>query len=105
MDALRKKNKQIIPDKLYIGLITGTIVPLVAFFVYYKLKFGSLEFFDYVSSMHQYKLLFKVISLCVLSDLPVFYLFMHFKKMHGARGVVMACFFYAFMVLVYRIIN
>lgn len=104
MEALKRKKKKF-PDKQYIGFIAGFLVPLVTFYLYYELKFDNIGFFDYLRSMHQYKLLFKVMSLCVLSDLPVFYLFMYFKKMRSAQGVVMACFIYAFMVLAYRIFN
>jgi len=56
-------------------------------------------------AMHEYRLLFKVMSLCVLTDLPLFYLFLQVKWMRAARGVVMACFAFAFMVLGYRIFN
>jgi hypothetical protein len=100
-----KKRKTKFPDKQYIGFITGILVPMLAFFVYYKLKFANIEFTDYMISMHQYKLLFKIMSLCVLTDLVAFYLFMHFKLMRCAQGVVMACFLYALSVMGYRIFN
>ena len=100
-----KKRKKQFPDKLYIGLITGIAVPVIAFYTYYRLKFAGIGFFDFVWSVHQYQLLFKIMSLCVLSNLPVFYLFMYFKKMLNARGVVMACVIFALLVLVYRIVN
>jgi len=101
-----KKNKQpSVFDRQYIGFIAGFVFPIIVFVIYYLLKFNDIPFTDYLASMHHYKLLFKVLSLCVLSDLPVFYLFLQLKMMRGARGVVMACFIFAFAVMGYRIIN
>jgi hypothetical protein len=103
MGALKKKKQPFI-DNAWIGFVLGVIVPLIAFVLYYQAKFSEITFWDYLASMHHYGLLFKVMSLCVLTDLPLFYLFIHFKLMKGARGVVSACFIFAFMVMAYRII-
>jgi len=91
-------------DKTYIGLILGMIVPLIVFFFYFLFRHGDVEFFRYLGLLHKYGVLFRVISLCVLVDLPIFYFFIQFKYWRGARGVVMSCFFYAFMVAGYSII-
>lgn len=103
MEILKKKT--FFFDKLFVGLIVGIIVPLIAFIIYYLAKFSELNFFDYIQSLHHYQLLFKIMSLCVLTDLPLFYLFIQLKLLRGARGVVMACFIFAFMVMGYRIFN
>ena len=92
-------------DKLYIGLIIGMLVPLVTFWLYYLLKFREVEFITDIRNIHLYKILFKILSLCVLPDLGVFYLFINNKYYHAAKGVVMACFIYALTVLAYRIIG
>lgn len=102
---MKKKNKKTpIFDRQTSGFVAGFLFPIIVFYIYYWLKFNDLQFIDYIKSMHHYKLLFKVLSLCVLSDLPVFYLFLQFKWMRGARGIVMACFIFALAVMVYRII-
>lgn len=100
-----KKKKQPFLDNTWIGFALGIIVPSIAFLLYYYTKFSEISFDEYLASMHRYKLLFKVMSLCVLTDLPLFYLFIHFKLMKGARGVVSACFLFAFAVMGYRIFN
>jgi hypothetical protein len=91
-------------DKIYIGLALGMIVPLIVFFFYFLFRHGNVEFFRYLGLLHRYGLLFKVISLCVLVDLPVFYIFIQFKYWRSARGVVMSCFLYAFLVAGYTFI-
>ncbi len=92
-------------DRLWIGITLGFVLPLLIFYLYYLLKFNDIEFISYLLAMHEYRLLFKVMSLCVLTDLPLFYLFLQLKWMKAARGVVMSCFSFAFMVLGYRIFN
>jgi len=91
-------------DKTYIGLTLGMIVPLIVFVIYFLFRHGEVEFLKYLGFLHKYGLLFRVISLCVLVDLPLFYFFIQFKYWRGARGVVMSCFFYAFAVAGYTII-
>jgi hypothetical protein len=92
-------------DRLWLGFILGMIIPVLAFYLYYLAKFSDIDFFKYVGSLHEYRLLFKIMSLCVLADLPLFYLFLQFNWMRASRGVVMACFIFAFLVLGYRIFN
>lgn len=99
------KKQQPFFDKTAIGIVLGIVVPAITFYFYYHSKFGEIPFWEYIKSLHQYKLLFKVMSLCVLTDLPLFYIFIHFKYMRGARGVVSACFLFAFLVMGYLIFN
>jgi hypothetical protein len=98
------KKKLFSSDKIYIGLILGFLLPLLVFTIYILIRNGGFNFFPFISKMHKYGLLFRIISLCVLADLPVFYIFIQKKYWRGARGVVMACFFYAFIVAGYTIL-
>lgn len=100
---MKKKKTEF--DRLYLGIVLGLLVPIITFYIYYQLKFGEIPFFEYLASLHHYRLLFKILSLCVLTDLPVFYILLQWKKLKTARGVVMACFFFAFAVMGYRIFN
>lgn len=90
-------------DNIFIGLTIGILFPLIVFYLYYLAKYSVIEFSTYLSNLHTYRILFKIMSLCVLSDLPLFYLLMQFKHMQAARGVVMACFIFGFAVMGYRI--
>ncbi|MBN2806031.1 MAG: hypothetical protein JXR22_05185 [Prolixibacteraceae bacterium] len=103
MGTLKKKNHW--TDQGWLGFLLGVLIPLLAFYLYYRLKFRDMVFIDLIKSLHEYRLLFKVMSLSVLADLPLFYLFLQFKHFKSSRGVVMACFLFAFLVLGYRIFN
>ncbi len=91
-------------DKLKFGLLPGILIPIITFFLYYLLSFNDVKFEDYLQHIHEYRILFKIMSLCVLTNLPLFYIYIQYKKLRSAQGVVMAVFFYAFMVLAYRLI-
>jgi hypothetical protein len=97
--------KKLLFDNLWLGFGIGLMLPLIAFILYYLSKYSSVKFASFLYTLHNYKLLFKIISLCVLVDLPIFYAFLQFKRYHSARGLVMACFIFAFAVLGYRIFN
>lgn len=99
------KKKSVFIDQIWIGFLLGLLVPLITFYIYYYIKFNDLVFVEYLKSLHEYRLLFKIMSLSVLADLPLFYLFLQFKYYSGSRGIVMACFLFAFMVMGYRIFN
>jgi hypothetical protein len=91
-------------DRLYIGLLAGLLFPMIVFYLYFKIRhWNDVEFSYYLSMIHKYGLLFKVMSLCVLSDLPLFYAFIQFKFWRTSRGIVMACFIYALFVAGYRL--
>lgn len=89
-------------NKLYIGLLAGIIVPLIILFIYYLIKFNEVSFATFLRATHQYKIFFHVLSLCVIPDLGIFYLFINRKMFNGARGVIMACFIYALTVMIYK---
>jgi hypothetical protein len=105
MEFPMKKKSTPFLDKIVIGIIIGMIVPLIAFFLYFLIRHDNVEFSRYLGMLHKYGLLFRVLSLCVLFDLPVFYGFIHFKYWRGARGMVVSCFFYGFAVAIYSLIH
>jgi hypothetical protein len=97
-------NKTSFFDKIYIGLIAGILLPLIVFYLYFKIRhYNDVEFSFYLSMLHKYGLLFKIMSLCVLADLPLFYAFIQFKFWQTSKGIVMACFIYALTVAGYRL--
>ncbi len=99
--TVRKKNK---PDRLLVGFSLGLVVPIVFFLMIYQLKYANMEFRTYVSYMWQMKILLKILSLCVFPDLGFFLLFYRRKYDMAARGVILATFIYAFVILIAKLI-
>lgn len=91
-------------DQILIGLLIGLILPVIIFFITYKVKYDDLEFMVYLQQIWQMKILLKILSLCVFPNLGVFLLFLRIKYERAARGVVMATFMYAFLVLIAKLL-
>jgi len=91
-------------DRMLIGWIIGTIVPVLIFMITYQLKYSEVDFMKYLKDLWQMKMFLKLLSLCVYSNLGLFFLFYRMKYDLAARGVIMATLMYALLVLVVKLI-
>ena len=91
-------------DKLFVGFAIGALVPCVFFLIVYQMKYASMEFIQYVKSIWQMKVFLKILSLCVFPNLGFFLLFYRRKYDMAARGVILATFIYAFVILIAKLI-
>lgn len=99
--AIRKRNRF---DRMLIGWAIGTIVPIIIFLTTYKVEFSEMEFTVWLRNLWQMKIFLKLMSLCVFPNLGFFFLFYRNKYDMAARGVIMATFMYAFVVLFAKLI-
>ncbi len=99
--TIRKRNRF---DRLPIGWIIGTFLPLIIFFITYQVKYSEMEFSAFLRSMWDLKVLLKLLSICVFPNLGIFMLFYRLKYDMAARGVILATFMYAFLVLISKLI-
>ena len=77
-------------NKFWIGLALGIVLPVIAlllvyFFGYRITTFG--KFIEFAIKMHA---LPKIISLCVIPNLAIFYLFLNKEYWYATRGVIAA---------------
>jgi hypothetical protein len=93
-----RKNKRY--DRILTGWLLGTLVPLIIFLVTYWVKFADYQFLTFLSNLWHMKVFFKILSLCVFPNLAFFLFFYRNKYDMAARGVIMATFLYAFLVLI-----
>jgi len=98
------ERKQNTTDRLLVGWVIGIVVPLVFFLVVYQMKYSEMRFMVYLRNVWEMKIFLKIISLCVFPNLGFFFLFYRKKYDMAARGVIMATFMYAFLVLVAKLI-
>ena len=97
----RKRNTA---DRRLVGWVIGIVVPLVFFLAFYQMKYSEMPFMVYLRNVWDMKIFLKIISLCVFPNLGFFFLFYRKKYDMAARGVIMATFMYAFLVLVAKLI-
>ncbi len=91
-------------DRILTGWLIGTIVPVIFFLIVYEVKYSELDLQVYLKSMWQMKIFLKLLSLCVFPNLGIFMLFLNQKSERAARGVILATFMYAFLVLIVKLI-
>ena len=91
-------------DRILIGWLIGTLAPLIIFLITYQIKYSTMGFSDFLRSFWEMKILLKLLSLCVFPNLGFFFLFYRNKLDMAARGVIMATFVYAFVVLITKLI-
>lgn len=91
-------------DRLLVGWVIGIVVPLLFFLGFYQMKYSEMQFMVYLRNVWDMKIFLKIISLCVFPNLGFFFLFYRNKYDMAARGVILATFMYAFLVLIAKII-
>jgi hypothetical protein len=86
-------------DSLWIGLSVGVFIPFLALVMFYYSSFTKVSFNFFIEYSSQIRVLPKVISLCVIPNLGVFFLFMWRNHYHSSRGIIMATLIITFLVL------
>lgn len=87
-------------NKIQTGFIPGMILPVIIFILLYFASGMKVSFGSYLQGMWHLQMLMKLLALCVTPNLVLFLYF--FRKKHdlAARGVLMATFVYAFIVVI-----
>jgi hypothetical protein len=84
-----------------IGLIIGLLLPVVVMFIFYEVRnMQSIEIF--FAQIMKVGVLTHLISLCVVPNLLVFFIFMWTNRLLSAKGIIGATFIYTFIVLVLK---
>lgn len=91
-------------DQILTGWLIGIFAPVIIFLITYQLKYSEMDFIVFLKNMWQMKIFLKLLSLCVFPNLGFFFLFYRIKYDMAARGVIMATFMYAFLVLIVKLI-
>ena len=86
-------------DKGWIGFVLGLFAPLLSLFVFYLIKYNHLSFPEfYYRILVANEITTAVISLCVITNLLVFFIFIWANRNFSARGVLFATLVYTLYV-------
>lgn len=91
-------------DQFMTGFVPGLLMPMLGFYCYFLLFFGYMEFDQFIDHVVRSKLAVSVLSLGVILNLGLFFLFYSREKDKAARGVIGATFIYAFIVLYAKVL-
>lgn len=95
-------------DNLPLGIVLGMFTPVLAFFLYYLLMFMpkhvSLdEFISIIVGNRQ--MLPKLISICLLLNGLVFYLYTRTRKDITAKGIFLVTMLYAITIIFLKLLH
>jgi hypothetical protein len=88
-----------IQDRFIIGFAGGLLAPLMGFYLYYLSLFRQMGIDGFYHSLVANNKLAAVISLSLLANLALFFLFDRFDKLKCARGVIAGTFIYGFYIV------
>ena len=77
-------------NKFWIGLALGVVLPLVAFILIYLFGYSKTPFGEFMKYAIMIRALPKILSLCVIPNLAVFYFFLNKEYWYATRGVIAA---------------
>ena len=77
-------------NKFWIGLALGIFLPVVFFVTIYLIGYSKISFVEFVKFKFMMKMLPKIISLCVVPNLAVFYFFLNREFWYATRGIILA---------------
>jgi len=90
-------------NALYIGLISGLIVPFLTLLIIYLFRNTDDSFLRFIKVSIDYSILEKLISLASIPDALLFFIFIWTEKLKSARGVILALFVICVIVIILKI--
>ena len=96
--------KKINSNSLLGGTIAGIILPIIIFLIVISLRKGNAEFMQYIKILQGQSVLSKLMSLCLIPNLLLFFIFIWSNKLQEARGVILSMFILGTIILIFRFI-
>lgn len=90
-------------NNTFSGLFLGILVPVITFFILYYILSGDLTLNDYLKRLIDRNIQGHFISISVIPNLLVFFIFIWLNTMKAARGVLLSTFIWAFLILALKL--
>ena len=90
-------------DSFIAGFIPGLIFPVIGFYCYFLLFFNYMDFHGFYHLLVKSDKVVSVMSLGVILNLIVFFVFYQLEADKSLRGVIAATFIYAFIVVYFKV--
>ena len=90
-------------NTLWFGVTSGVIIPAMFFFLIYLVRESHIGLSTFIKEFYILKALPKLISLCLLPDLIIFFIFMRKEYLRAGKGVILSLFIYAIVIIALKI--
>lgn len=89
-------------NRLSTGFIVGFGAPLIAFVIFALFVYPEESIIDLLTGYFKRHVLTHVISLAVLINLPIFFMFLQTNKERSARGVIGSTILYGLVIVILK---
>jgi hypothetical protein len=87
-------------NNIRVGLVLGIVAPIIGFFVVYLVGFRGMNFTEYLEMLSSRNNLSSIVSLSVIPNLLLFFIFIWLDYLYSARGVLASTMLFALIVVV-----
>jgi len=87
-------------DSIKLGLFLGILAPALTMLIIYFIQFSSYDLNELVHMLVVKKVFTKIVSLCVIPNLALFFFFLNKNYYRSARGILTATFIFAIFVFI-----
>ena len=91
-------------DTLWFGALAGILIPLLTFMVVYWVRESEGGLIAYIDTLYYLRILPKLLSLCLLPNLILFFVFMRLDKLRSAKGVILSLFLFAAPIITFKLL-
>ena len=92
-------------NNIRVGLVLGLLAPLLGFVIVYLVAFRGMSFMEYLELLSYRKKLSSVVSLSVIPNLLLFFIFIWLNYLYSARGVLASTLFFALIVIITKFLT
>ncbi len=85
-------------DSIWFGTVVGMLLPITFFIIYYLVLHSYMPIVDFIAYLKSGDIFVATMSLCVVPNLLMFYIFIWTDRDKSSRGVILATIIYAFWV-------
>ena len=87
-------------NNLKLGLALGILAPVLTMLIIYLIQFTDYGLQELVDMLVSKKIFTKIVSLCVIPNLALFFFFLNKNYFYSARGILMATVLFALFVFI-----
>ncbi len=92
-------------NKVLFGLFLGLAVPLLTSYLLYAFAYhGAFGYSEFLKGLMHTSNLSRLMAVCALPNLIVFFLAINFQKLLAARGVVTATLILGILVVIFKFV-
>lgn len=92
-------------NTFWTGMLSGLLIPALSIYIFHLfLSPRNFTFTDFINYTRYFQLTSSIISLCVIPNLLLFFIFIWTEKYFSARGVITATLVYVTLVLIIKFI-